>query len=97
MAAWCEGFKSRTGSAVAQGAKGKIAGTVKRLLADYSEADLSGAVSAWFAKNRGDYGVELFEKKLQGGDRDLLPRPEQLPPRDEYSERKLAEMRGQRP
>jgi hypothetical protein len=97
MAAWCRGFKSRTGSTVAQGAKGRLAGTVKRLLADFDESALTGSVAAWFSKDRGDYGVELFEKKLQGGDRDLLPRPEQAPKRDEYSERKLAEMRGHRP
>jgi hypothetical protein len=97
VAAWCEGFKSRTGSAVAQGAKGRLSGTLKRLLADFDERILTQAVAAWFARDRGDYGVELFEKKLQGGDRDLLPRPEQSPPRDEYSERKVAEMRGQEP
>jgi len=95
--AWCEGFKRWIGNPVTRGAKGRLAGTVKRLLADFSEDTLTTAVAAWFAKDRGDYGVELFEKKLQGGDRDLLPRPEQSPPRDEYSERKLAEMKGQRP
>ena len=94
MAAWCEGFKRRTSNAVVQGGKGKLSGTIKRLVKDYSEADLSGAVSAWFARDRSDYGVELFEMKVQGGDRELLPRPEQSPPRDENSERKLARLKG---
>ncbi len=97
IAAWCEGFKGRTGNAVAQGAKGRLSGTIKRLLGDFDEPTLTTAVTLYFVAGRKTYGPGLFERKLQDGDRDLLPRPEQAPPRDPYSERTLAELKGQRP
>lgn len=73
MVLWVQGFKNATGRNFPNSARGKTAGTLKRLISDHGEETLSAAVGKWFAVKRGDYGVELFSLRLSGGSVELLP------------------------
>lgn len=91
---WCLKYKDRIGRPYPTSGKGQLAGTFKRLLADFTESDLTGALDRWFAPDRQDYGLPLFEHRLRGGAVELLPRPPQAAD-DALSlsnGRKLAEM-----
>ncbi len=73
--AWIDGYRRQMGRAFPTSAKGQLAGTIKRLLVDFSEDELTKAVQRWFSTARPDYGVQLFEARLRGGNAELLNRP----------------------
>jgi len=74
IALWCQGHKLRTGTKYASSAKGRLAGTVARLLTDFGEDQLTQAVGRWFGADRQSYSIGLFERKLTDGDADLTGR-----------------------
>ena len=82
IALWCQGYRERTGQAYPPSGKGKLAGLLKRMLADHPQDDLSFAVQQWFGKPRKEYGVELFKLKLEGADAELTGRSAQSPDDD---------------
>jgi hypothetical protein len=74
MAQWADGFKGRTGGPLASSARGRVAGTLKRLTAEHPTADLTAAIEAWFSINRQSYSPGLFARKIEDGDADLAAR-----------------------
>jgi len=80
VALWVSEYERATGRpfTTAKAARTRLGGCLKNLLADHAPEDLAHAIRAWFLKDRGEYGIELFIRAMQGGDRDLLPRRQEM-------------------
>ena len=71
---WAEGLKDRD---IPFENRGKVAGAFKRMLGKGGasrQEQLTQAIKRWFGADRGDFGIELFEIKINGGDKELLGR-----------------------
>ena len=99
VALWVSEHERVTGRPYTSAAKARarLGGCLKNLLADHAPDTLAAAVRGWFAKDRREYGAELFVRALQGGDRDLLPRRSDTPQDAQAlaGGRKLAAMMGE--
>ncbi|GAH25599.1 unnamed protein product, partial [marine sediment metagenome] len=74
VAVWANGMKNHNLS-LTKSARGKVAGVLKRLWDNSQpgrQAQLVDAIGQWFATKRKDFGIELFEMKINGGDTELL-------------------------
>jgi hypothetical protein len=80
MAAWCDGHQVRRGRPLPGGSKGRVSGTLKRMLRDHAAADLTVFIGRWFGQDRPSYAVGLFERKVQDGDADVVGRTCKGPP-----------------
>ena len=74
VALWVDSFPQRVGRDFPASGKGRLAGTLKAMLAGTSDADLAAAIERWFAPRRKDYGIALFKGKVEGGDAELTGR-----------------------
>jgi hypothetical protein len=71
---WVTKFERRTGERFAQSGRGRLAGTIKNLLASFSPDVLAAAIPRWFVVNRASFGIGLFKACLEDGDADLTGR-----------------------
>lgn len=74
VALWAKGHKARTSSPLAKSARGRVAGTLKRLAGEVDFEQLRAAVGRWFGADRDSYSVGLFSRKVEDGDADLTGR-----------------------
>ncbi len=74
VALWCRGHKAQTGQAYPASGKGRLAGSLARLLGDFGEEATAAAIGRWFGADRRDFGIGLFEARLKGADAELTGR-----------------------
>lgn len=75
---WCREHERQLARKYPRSGKGRLAGTLKRLLRDFTPNELQAVIGFWFAAERDTYSIGLFERKLVDGDADL--RGEGRPP-----------------
>ncbi len=68
---WCTHYQERLARKCPRSERGRVAGTLKRLLTDFTPNELQAAIGFWFAAERDTYSIGLFEHKLVDGDADL--------------------------
>ena len=71
---WITEFERRTGAPFAKGGRGRLAGTIKNLLASYSADVLVAAMTRWFAIDRDSFVIGIFKTRLEDGDAALTGR-----------------------
>jgi len=74
IGAWCALHEERIGKGYPKTARGRLAGGIKALLKDYSEAELEAAFKRFFAADQRSFGIGLFTRKLTDGDADVTGR-----------------------
>ena len=72
MAAWCEGYRARFRADVPN--RGKVAGLLARLGKSRGKAALCAMVRRWWGSDRSDFGIELFEARVNGDNAELVGR-----------------------